>query len=83
MFHAGYDSIEITVTREDDKGRVGFSGLDGGFLFNVSVLGDALLVRRMRFRAGKLFSYVGEGCCTAIFLMGEAEDEVQTDLRVL
>ena len=81
LLHARYNSRKISVTREDDEGRVGFSCLDGGFLLHIAVFGDALLVRGMRFRAGELLGNVGEGCCTAILLMGEAEDEVQTDLR--
>ncbi len=75
MLHARDNSREISVTCEDDKGRVGFSCLDGGLLLHIAVLGDAFLVGGMRFRA-ELLGYVGEGCCTAILLMGDTEDEV-------
>ena len=84
MLHAGYNPVEISITSEDDEGSVGFTSLDRDlWLFYITVRVDAVLVRRVWFRAGELLGDVGEGCGTAVLFMGEAEDEVQTDLRVL
>ena len=84
MLHAGYNPVEISVTGEDDEGSVGFTSLDRDlWLFYITVWVNTVLVRRVWFRAGELLGDVGEGCGTAVLFMGEAEDEVQTDLRVL
>ena len=83
LLHARYDSIKVTITRKYHESCVGLSCLNGGVWLDIAVVGDAFLVRGMGFGAGELLGYVGEGCRTAILLMGEAEDEVETDLRVL
>ena len=84
LLHAGYNPVEISITGEDDEGSVGFTSLDRDLrLFYITVWVNTVLVGRVWFRAGELLGDMGEGCGTAVLFMGEAEDEVQTDLRVL
>ena len=84
MLHAGHNPVKISITGEDDEGSVGFTGLDRDLrLFYITVWVNTVLVRRVWLRARELLGDVGEGCGTAVLFMGEAEYEVQTDLRVL